>query len=80
MGAPKSIPVRSVFPARIAATTVAGYASANETADVEFLLFKNVRLPLNKSATIFRAPVFRCFTIWVFCDISKIDLETITDT
>jgi len=37
MGASKNIPVRSVFPARIAATTAAGYASASETADVKFI-------------------------------------------
>jgi hypothetical protein len=50
MGAPKSIPVRTVFPARIAATTAAGYASANETAGAKFILLKNERLPLNTTA------------------------------
>jgi len=40
VGVPESIPVRIVFPARIAATTVAGYASAKEAADVKLILFK----------------------------------------
>ena len=51
MSAPKNIPVRSVFPARVAATTVVGYVSVNENADAKILPFINERLPLNNSAT-----------------------------
>jgi len=46
MGAPKSIPVRTVLPARIAATTAAGYASANKAADAKLILFQNEGPPL----------------------------------
>jgi len=50
-GALKSIPARRVFPARIAATTVAGYASANENADAKLLLLINKPRLLNNLGT-----------------------------
>jgi len=49
--APKNTRARTVSVARIATTTAAGYASANETAGVKFILFKSEQLPLNTTAT-----------------------------
>jgi len=51
MDALKSIAAGTAFPARIAATTAAGYASASGSAGAKFSLFINDRRPQETPAS-----------------------------